>query len=129
MQTVSPHSVELDCGVPARGWHGEAYRGHVFWDELFILPFFSMRFPDMARALLRYRYRRLGEARRAARERGLRGALFPWQSASNGREETQLLHLNPRSGRWLAGPQQPAAARQPRHRLQRLAVLPGDRQT
>ena len=27
--------------------------------------------------------------------------MFPWQSGSNGREETQRLHLNPRSGRWL----------------------------
>jgi len=101
MQTVSPHSVELDCGVPARGWHGEAYRGHVFWDELFILPFFNLRFPDMTRALLRYRYRRLPQARRAARAAGLRGALFPWQSAGDGREETQALHLNPKSGHWL----------------------------
>ncbi|WP_276205989.1 glycosyl hydrolase family 65 protein, partial [Streptomyces neyagawaensis] len=30
-----------------------------------------------------------------------RGALYPWQSGSDGREETQELHLNPRSGRWL----------------------------
>ena len=27
--------------------------------------------------------------------------MFPWQSGSNGREETQQLHLNPKSGRWL----------------------------
>lgn len=27
--------------------------------------------------------------------------MFPWQSAGSGREETQTLHLNPRSGRWL----------------------------
>src|SRR5215207_8708921 len=33
LQTVSPHTAHLDVGVPARGWHGEAYRGHVFWDE------------------------------------------------------------------------------------------------
>ena len=26
--------------------------------------------------------------------------MFPWQSGSNGREETQRLHLNPKSGRW-----------------------------
>ena len=101
LQTVSPHSVELDVGVPARGLHGEAYRGHVFWDELFILPFFNYRFPDLSEALLRYRYRRLPQARRAAREAGLKGALFPWQSSGTGREETQSLHLNPRSGRWL----------------------------
>jgi alpha,alpha-trehalase len=27
--------------------------------------------------------------------------MFPWQSGSNGREETQEVHLNPESGRWL----------------------------
>ncbi|QKG27120.1 glycoside hydrolase family 65 protein [Actinomadura verrucosospora] len=101
LQTVSPHSVELDAGVPARGLHGEAYRGHVFWDELFILPFLTMRFPEIARALLMYRRRRLPEARRAAAASGRRGAAYPWQSAADGREETQLVHLNPRSGRWL----------------------------
>ncbi len=101
LQTVSPNTTELDVGVPARGLHGEAYRGHIFWDELFIFPFLTSKHPDITRALLRYRDRRLGAARRLAAERGLRGALFPWQSGSNGREETQQLHLNPRSGRWL----------------------------
>nr|WP_221308495.1 glycosyl hydrolase family 65 protein [Nocardiopsis mwathae] len=101
LQTVSPHTADLDVGVPARGLHGEAYRGHVFWDELFVFPFLDLRYPQTARALLRYRWRRLPQARAAAREAGLRGALFPWQSGSDGREETQVLHLNPRSGRWL----------------------------
>jgi alpha,alpha-trehalase len=27
--------------------------------------------------------------------------MFPWQSGSDGREETQRLHLNPMSGRWI----------------------------
>ena len=27
--------------------------------------------------------------------------MYPWQSGSNGREETQTLHLNPHSGRWI----------------------------
>ncbi|MWA03424.1 glycoside hydrolase family 65 protein [Actinomadura sp. LD22] len=101
LQTVSPHSVELDAGVPARGLHGEGYRGHVFWDELFILPFLTMRFPEIAKALLMYRHRRLPAARRAAAVAGRRGAMYPWQGAADGREETQRVHLNPRSGRWL----------------------------
>lgn len=101
LQTASYHSIDLDVGIPARGWHGEAYRGHIFWDELFIFPFLSLRLPTLTRALLRYRYRRLVEARRAAQEAGYHGAMFPWQSGSNGREETQRLHLNPSSGRWL----------------------------
>jgi trehalose/maltose hydrolase-like predicted phosphorylase/beta-phosphoglucomutase-like phosphatase (HAD superfamily) len=101
LQTVSPHTLHLDVGVPARGWHGEAYRGHVFWDELFIFPFFNFQRPILASALLNYRHARLPAARAAAREAGHRGAMFPWQSGSNGREETQEVHLNPKSGRWL----------------------------
>jgi len=101
LQTVSPHTTDLDVGVPARGWHGEAYRGHVFWDEVFVFPFLNLRLPLLTRSLLRYRHRRLEKARDAARAEGLRGALFPWQSGSDGREESQRLHLNPRSGRWI----------------------------
>ncbi|MFJ1704948.1 glycoside hydrolase family 65 protein [Kitasatospora sp. NPDC088346] len=101
LQTYSEHSVDLDVGIPARGLHGEAYRGHVFWDELFVLQLLNLRFPELARAVLRYRHRRLDAARQAARAAGLRGAMYPWQSASDGREESQRLHLNPLSGRWL----------------------------
>ncbi|MFF4350050.1 glycoside hydrolase family 65 protein [Streptomyces sp. NPDC001530] len=101
LQTLSPPTADLDVGVPARGLHGEAYRGHVFWDELFVLPYLNLHFPEVSRALLRYRHRRLDRACAAARATGRRGALFPWQSGSDGREETQELHLNPRSGRWL----------------------------
>lgn len=101
LQTVSPHSVDLDVGIPARGLHGEAYRGHVFWDEVFVLPFLVLRLPAVARAMLLYRWRRLPQARAAARAAGSRGAMYPWQSGSTGAEESQTVHLNPRSGRWL----------------------------
>ena len=104
LQTVSQNSEDLDIGVPARGLHGEAYRGHVFWDELFIFPVLNLRFPTITRALLRYRYRRLIEARRAAKLAGYAGAMFPWQSGSDGREESPESHLNPRSGRWNPDP-------------------------
>ncbi len=101
LQTVSLNSIDRDIGVPARGWHGEAYRGHIFWDELFIFPFLNMRIPQLTRDLLMYRYRRLEEARSAAQDEGCNGAMFPWQSGSNGREESQVVHLNPESGRWI----------------------------
>ena len=101
LQTTSMHIIHLDVGVPSRGWHGEAYRGHIFWDELFIFPFLNLRVPEITRSLLMYRYRRLPEARAAARAEGFRGAMYPWQSGSNGREESQRVHLNPRSGRWI----------------------------
>ena len=104
LQTVSYNSEDLDIGIPARGLHGEAYRGHVFWDELFIFPVLNLRMPTITRALLRYRYRRLVEARRAAKLAGYSGAMFPWQSGSDGREESPDLHLNPRSGRWNPDP-------------------------
>jgi trehalose/maltose hydrolase-like predicted phosphorylase len=101
LQTVSEHSVDLDVGIPARGLHGEAYRGHIFWDEMFVFPYLNLRMPELSRALLLYRWRRLPQARRAAAAEGRAGAMFPWQSGSNGREEAQVVHLNPRSGRWL----------------------------
>jgi len=101
LQAVSPNSIGLDIGVPARGWTGEAYQGHIFWDELFIFPFLNYRTPEITRSLLLYRYRRLGEARVAARSAGFQGAMFPWQSGSDGQEETQELNLNPHSQRWV----------------------------
>lgn len=100
-QTFSLKTIDEDVGIPARGWHGEAYRGHIFWDELFIFPFYNITIPELTRALLMYRYRRLPEARYAAAKEGYKGAMFPWQSGSNGREETQVIHLNPESGNWL----------------------------
>ena len=101
LQTTSRNILGLDVGVPARGLHGEAYRGHIFWDELFIFPYLNLHLPELVRSLLLYRYRRLPEARWAAREAGFAGAMYPWQSGSDGREEAQVVHLNPLSGRWL----------------------------
>ena len=101
LQTVAPTTIFVDAGVPARGLHGEAYRGHIFWDELYVLPFLSLRVPQIARSALLYRYRRIDMARQLAADAGFAGAMFPWQSGSNGREETQTMHLNPVSGNWL----------------------------
>ncbi|TFB74317.1 HAD family hydrolase [Cryobacterium glaciale] len=101
LQSLSPHTAELDAGVPARGLNGEGYRGHVFWDELFVLPVLDLRLPNVARALLDYRWHRLGAARTAAQAIGRPGALFPWQSGSDGREETPTHLYNPQSARWM----------------------------
>ena len=110
LQTLSPHTAALDAGVPARGLHGEGYRGHVFWDELFVMPVLTARLPAVARSLLDYRWRRLPAARDAAARQGLKGAMFPWQSGSDGREETPHRLFNPRSGRWI-----PDNSRRQRH--------------
>jgi len=100
MSTASPHNPTIDAGMPARGFNGESYRGHIFWDEIFILPFFNRHFPDISKALLMYRYNRLDAAREYARDNGYKGAMFPWQTADDGREDTQILHFNPKSGAW-----------------------------
>ncbi|MGK7397427.1 MAG: glycoside hydrolase family 65 protein [Candidatus Cyclobacteriaceae bacterium M3_2C_046] len=101
MQTASKNTIDLDVGVPSRGLHGEAYRGHILWDELFIFPFLNFSVPEITREFLMYRFRRLPEAQFAARQAGYKGAMFPWQSGSNGREESQNIHLNPQSGQWI----------------------------
>lgn len=101
MQTMTRHTAALDAGIPARGLHGEGYGGRVFWDELFVLPILTTQVPDVARANLDYRWRRLPPARQAAAELGLSGALFPWQSAGDGREQTPHRLYNPHSRRWM----------------------------
>ncbi len=100
LTTANPKSTFVDWGLPARGLHGEAYRGHIFWDELFISPFYNLHFPVVTRNHLMYRYRRLEAARAIAREEGFSGALYPWQSADDGSRDSQTLHYNPNSGEW-----------------------------
>ncbi len=110
LSTASPHNTQIDAGIPARGLHGEPYRGHIFWDTVFILPFYATRFPEIVRANLLYRYRRLDAARSYAREYGYKGAMIPWQQSSDGQEETQMVHYNPVSGNW-----DPDLSRRQRH--------------
>jgi alpha,alpha-trehalase len=100
VQTASPNTRDLDTGIPARGWHGEAYRGHIFWDELFVFPLLNLRMPEITRALLLYRHRRLDEARQRASDIGCVGALYPWQSGSDGEEQTPMAHYMVESGSW-----------------------------
>lgn len=101
LQVASPHVADLDAGLGSRGLHGEGYLGHVFWDEVFVLPVLDLQFPEIARELLSYRSRRLDQARLAARSTGHDGAMYPWQSGSDGRDETPTTLYNPLSGRWM----------------------------
>lgn len=110
LQVVAGIDPDLDAGTTARGLHGEGYQGHVFWDELFVYPMINLRRPDLSLARLGYRYRRLGEARFAAREAGFEGAMFPWQSGIDGRDATPHRLYNPRSGLWI-----PDNSRRQRH--------------
>lgn len=79
------------CSIAAKGLTGEGYKGHVFWDtEIFMLSFFQYTFPEAAKHLLEYRYRGLEGARIKAAQYGYRGAMYPWETAKTGQEETPL---------------------------------------
>jgi len=101
LQTVSHNSIDLDTDIPARGWHGEAYRGHIFWDNVFVFPCLNFRMPDITESILKYRYRRLPEAKKLAIQAGYEGAMYPWQSASNGEEESPPFTYVPTIQKWV----------------------------
>lgn len=86
--------------IGAKGMTGEGYKGHVFWDtEVFLLPFHLFTDPAIARGLLRYRWHNLPGAKEKARRNGWQGALFPWESARSGEEETpEFAAINIRTG-------------------------------
>ncbi len=99
LTTMTPaHSERSSIG--AKGLTGEGYKGHVFWDtEIFLLPFHLFTRPQIARSLLRYRWLNLSGAREKARRNGWPGALFPWESAASGQEETpEFAAINIRTG-------------------------------
>ncbi len=76
------------------GLSGFGYNGHVFWDtETWVYPALLLLHPEMARSLLDYRFDRLDAARRNAYQHGYRGAMFPWESAATGSEETPAHNL------------------------------------
>ena len=75
--------------IGARMLSGEGYRGHIFWDaDIFIMPFFLFTFPLYAKNMLLYRYRILDAARKNAKNNGYKGAMYSWESADTGEEET-----------------------------------------
>jgi len=84
LQSVGKDKFSNIC---AKGLSGEGYEGHYFWDtEIYMLPFFLLTAPEIAKNLLLYRYGILDSARKRARELGHKtGALFPWRTIT-GRE-------------------------------------------
>ncbi|WHZ02680.1 glycoside hydrolase family 65 protein [Neobacillus sp. YX16] len=99
MEIMTPaHDERFSVG--AKGLTGEGYKGHVFWDtEIFIAPFHLFTEPETAKKLLRYRYLHLQQAKEKAAQNGYEGALFPWESAMTGKEETpEFAAINIRTG-------------------------------
>jgi trehalose/maltose hydrolase-like predicted phosphorylase len=73
------------------GLSGLGYNGHVFWDsDLWMFPALLVLHPEIAKSLVEYRYERLPQAKQNAYAHGYKGAMFPWESADNGTEETPV---------------------------------------
>ncbi len=74
--------------ICAKGYAGEAYFGHYFWDtEINMLPFFIHTNPEAARNLLMYRYNTLNGARKNAIDYGYEGAKYAWEASVTGEEQ------------------------------------------
>lgn len=96
---IAAPRLEEGATIGAKTLSGFGYRGHAFWDtETFMLPFFSLVRPPLARNLLSYRWHTLPAARRKAEQAGYRGAWYAWESAATGEEVTPL---------WLPDPNDP----------------------
>jgi trehalose/maltose hydrolase-like predicted phosphorylase len=77
------------------GLSGLGYNGHVFWDaDLWMFPALLVLHPEMAKSMIEYRYERLDAARKNAFSHGYKGAMFPWESAASGVEETPVWALS-----------------------------------
>ena len=80
--------------IPARGVSGQTYKGAIFWDsEIFLLPFFALTNPNVARSLLKYRIATLLGAKKKAKEFGYSGAFYAWESQDSGEEACSLYNV------------------------------------
>lgn len=77
------------------GLSGLGYNGHVFWDsELWMYPAILVMHPELGKSMMEYRFQRLEAAKRNAFANGFKGAMFPWESADSGVEETPVWALS-----------------------------------
>lgn len=66
------------------------YTGHIFWDsDSWVLPALLLLHPERAKSLVMFRDKTLPLAEQRASERGLRGAMYPWEAdPDNGSSQT-----------------------------------------
>ncbi|OGX92064.1 glycoside hydrolase family 65 protein [Hymenobacter coccineus] len=84
-----------DYSPSPMGLSGLGYNGHVFWDtDVWMFPALLVLHPEIAKSLVEYRFQRLAAARRNAFAHGYRGAMYPWESADSGVEETPVWALS-----------------------------------
>jgi trehalose/maltose hydrolase-like predicted phosphorylase len=81
--------------ISPMGLSGLGYNGHIFWDaDLWMFPAILELHPDLAKSMIEYRYERLEAAERNAFSHGFKGAMYPWESAETGDEETPVWALS-----------------------------------
>lgn len=79
---IMTHPNDARVNIGAKGLTGEGYKGHTFWDtDIFILPYFTFSYPEIAQNLVEYRFKTLKGARKKARNNSYLGAQIPWESA------------------------------------------------
>ncbi|MET9657628.1 glycosyl hydrolase family 65 protein [Streptomyces sp. NPDC006510] len=92
---AATRSGSRDSIAPA-GLTSDNYAGMVFWDaETWMYPGLLATRPELARAIVEYRYRTREAARANARKLGFRGLFYPWTSASRGDLWSECQSWNP----------------------------------
>lgn len=80
-----------DLSPSPMGLSGLGYNGHVFWDtEIWMYPAMLVLHPEIAKSMIEYRFQQLNAAHQKAALFGYDGAMFPWESADSGVEETPV---------------------------------------
>lgn len=86
LNIIAPRNLR-NVSIAARGLSGQVYKGAVFWDtEMFMIDYFIHTDPKVAKTLIDYRIDTLSGARNKAREYGLDGAYYAWESQEGGFE-------------------------------------------
>ncbi len=86
LNCIAPRNMK-GKSIPARGLSGQVYKGAVFWDtEMFMIDYYIHTNPEVAKTLLQYRIDTLDGARTKAKEYGLDGAYYAWESQEGGYE-------------------------------------------
>jgi kojibiose phosphorylase/nigerose phosphorylase len=86
LNSIAPRG-QKGKSIPARGLSGQVYKGAVFWDtEMFMIDYYIHTEPEVAKTLLKYRIETIEGARQKAKEYGLKGAYYAWESQEGGYE-------------------------------------------
>lgn len=83
-QLLASAGKDTHSNIAAKGLSGEGYEGHYFWDtEVYMLPFFTLTNPEIAKNLLLFRHETIEDSKNRAIEMGhLKGAKIPWRTIS-----------------------------------------------